>query len=203
MVRAPFLSGKPQIMRFLQIIDIQNEVAIVIIIFVTLLIAVDSQWLCLYSCAMKREPPNPEEFDAIVWNIVRQVPSGKVTSYGQIASMIPAHPESDFEEHKRLSAYWVGQTMNRAREADQVPWQRVVNGQGKIAMPEGSAGALEQKKRLRDEAIIFSHKDKIDFQEFGWEGPNQAWLDQNGLLPPKTLKKTPPSSNNPEQMRLF
>ena len=34
-------------------------------------------------------PPNPKSFFQIVWDIVLQIPAGKVSSYGQIASMIP------------------------------------------------------------------------------------------------------------------
>jgi len=34
-------------------------------------------------------PPNPKEYQATVWEIARQVPPGKVTTYGQIAAMIP------------------------------------------------------------------------------------------------------------------
>lgn len=34
-------------------------------------------------------PPDPEAYSRIVWDIVRQIPSGAVSTYGQIASMIP------------------------------------------------------------------------------------------------------------------
>ena len=35
-------------------------------------------------------PPNPQAYYEQVWNIVRQIPVGKVATYGQIAKMIPA-----------------------------------------------------------------------------------------------------------------
>ena len=34
-------------------------------------------------------PPDPDRFNPLVWQIVRMIPPGKVSSYGQIASMIP------------------------------------------------------------------------------------------------------------------
>ncbi len=151
---------------------------------------------------MRRQPPNPVEFDKLVWEIVRQVPAGQVTTYGQIASMIPPAPETDKNEHKRLSAYWVGQAMNRAREADQVPWQRVINGQGQIAMPQDSTGAQEQRRRLLNEEIVFDAKDRVDFQQFAWEGPSSDWLQAASLQAPKQLKQ-PSQSATLQQMRLF
>jgi alkylated DNA nucleotide flippase Atl1 len=33
-------------------------------------------------------PPNPKTFNAIVYEIVKQIPPGKVSTYGQVASMI-------------------------------------------------------------------------------------------------------------------
>ena len=33
-------------------------------------------------------PPDPSVFNKLVWQIVKQIPAGKVSSYGQIASMI-------------------------------------------------------------------------------------------------------------------
>ena len=38
-------------------------------------------------------PPNAKAFFATVWDIVLQIPAGKVSSYGQIASMIPPDAE--------------------------------------------------------------------------------------------------------------
>jgi methylated-DNA-protein-cysteine methyltransferase-like protein len=49
---------------------------------------------------------------------------------------------------------------------DDVPWQRVVNSQGKISE---RAGAERQRKLLEEEGIIFV-KDRIDLKKYGWHG---------------------------------
>lgn len=156
----------------------------------------------MYSCPMKKEPPNPTEFNETVWHIVKQVPFGKVSTYGQIASMIPAHRDSIDEEHRKLAPYWVGQAMNRAREIDAIPWQRIINGQGKIAMPTGSQGATEQRQRLLTEGLEFDAQERIDLGTFGWSGPDDDWLTEHGLLPPKQFKQNKVDADN-QQLRLF
>ena len=44
-------------------------------------------------------PPNPHAFNALVWDIVRQIPSGRVATYGQIGGDFPTgvdEPGTDF-----------------------------------------------------------------------------------------------------------
>lgn len=72
-------------------------------------------------------PPDPQAFYEQVWRLVRQVPRGKVVTYGQIAQMLPAPAEMDLQTYKALSSRWVGSAM-AACPAD-VPWQRVINAQ--------------------------------------------------------------------------
>ena len=43
-------------------------------------------------------PPNAKTFFETVWEIVLQIPPGAVSSYGQIASMIP--PDADMEPER-------------------------------------------------------------------------------------------------------
>src|SRR3970040_1373572 len=71
-----------------------------------------------------------------VWTLVRQVPRGKVATYGQIALMIPPPVGVDFESYKAFSPRWVGGAM--AACPDDVPWQRVINSQGKISERPGA-----------------------------------------------------------------
>lgn len=151
-------------------------------------------------------PPDPAHYNALVWEIVRQIPPGQVSTFGQIATMIPPPAGVDPAAYKRMGPRWVGKAMNLALLADQVPWQRVVNSQGKIAMPEGSKGAVEQRRRLDLEGIPFSFRDKIDLNMFGWEGPPSAWLQIHGLRSPKSLKsKADPTSSEDDtaQLSLF
>jgi alkylated DNA nucleotide flippase Atl1 len=56
-------------------------------------------------------PPNQQAFYEQVWSLVRQVPRGKVVTYGQIAQMLPLPEEMDFETYQALSPRWVGSAM--------------------------------------------------------------------------------------------
>lgn len=133
---------------------------------------------------MKNEipiPPNPEEFNQKVWEIVRQVSAGKVTTYGQIAAFIPPPPGMDPAEYAAFRARWVGGAM--ARSPKDVPWQRVVNAQGKISVRPG-AGQNLQRELLEAEGVTFDARGRIDLARFGWAGPEEGWLRAHGLLVP-------------------
>jgi methylated-DNA-protein-cysteine methyltransferase-like protein len=61
-----------------------------------------------------------------------------------------------------------------------VPWQRVINSQGKVSLRKGGGGA-EQRTRLEDEGIEFDEKDRVDLKRYLWPGPTDKWLIENGL----------------------
>lgn len=132
-------------------------------------------------------PPDKRFFET-VWQIVRQIPAGKISSYGQIASMIPPYTGTDPDQHQRLSPRWVGTAMRKVSD-DTVPWQRVINSQGKISLPDESGE--KQRNLLESEGIKFGKSGKIDLVEFGWEGPDDAWLDEHNLLPPNLFLAKP------------
>jgi methylated-DNA-protein-cysteine methyltransferase-like protein len=137
-------------------------------------------------------PPNDDFFET-VWLIVRQVPHGKVTTYGQVASMIPPAPDSDAEQHQRLAPRWVGTAMRKVD--DDIPWQRVINSQGKISLPDEIG--VKQRSLLEAEGVKFSKSGVVDLEVYGWEGPSDEWLDENNLLPPNSFNP------NPKQKPLF
>jgi methylated-DNA-protein-cysteine methyltransferase-like protein len=112
-------------------------------------------------------PPNQQAFYEQVWSLVRQVPRGQVVTYGQIAQMIPPPEESDIETYKAFSSRWVGSAM-AACPAD-VPWQRVINAQGKIS---DRPSAKRQRQLLEAEGIVFV-KDKVDLKVYQWRGPRR------------------------------
>jgi methylated-DNA-protein-cysteine methyltransferase-like protein len=109
-------------------------------------------------------PPNQQAYYEQVWNLVRQIPRGKVASYGQIALMIPPPVGVDFDSYKAFSPRWVGGAM--AACPDDVPWQRVINSQGKISQ---RPGAERQRELLEEEGVEFV-KDKVDLKKYGWKG---------------------------------
>ena len=140
------------------------------------------------------QPPDKTFYD-VVWKIVKQVPAGNVTTYGQVASMIPPLDDVEPESQKRLAPRWVGTAMRNVPDGGGVPWQRVINSQGKISL-DGSTGD-KQKRLLEAEGIVFSKGGKVDLAIFGWMGPDDAWLDEHNLLPPNIF------GNPPQQKPLF
>jgi methylated-DNA-protein-cysteine methyltransferase related protein len=132
-------------------------------------------------------PPDPQAFNALVWDIVRQVPLGLVTTYGQIASMIPTPGSMNLKNYEAFGSRWVGNAM--AHCPDDVPWQRVINSQGKISP---RPGAEKQREMLEDEGVEFNASGKVDFERFGWGGPGGEWLKAHELFPPKNLNRNQP-----------
>ncbi|HXF84863.1 MAG TPA: MGMT family protein [Anaerolineales bacterium] len=113
-------------------------------------------------------PPNQQAYYEQVWNLVRKIPKGKVATYGQIAFMLAPPPGVDFETYKAFGPRWVGNAM--AACPDDVPWQRVINSQGKIS---DRPGAEKQRELLEAEGVVFV-KEKVDFKKYGWRGLNEA-----------------------------
>lgn len=110
-------------------------------------------------------PPNQQTYYEEVWMIVRQIPSGKVATYGQIAKMIPPPNGVDIEAYKAFAPRWVGGAM--ANCPDDVPWQRVINSKGEISERDG---AERQRQLLEQEGVKFDAKNRIDLKIFGWSG---------------------------------
>jgi methylated-DNA-protein-cysteine methyltransferase related protein len=135
-------------------------------------------------------PPDPIIFNHQVWEIVRQVPPGKVTTYGQIAKMIPPPGDMPQRSYDAFGPRWVGGAMAACPE--DVPWQRVINSQGKISLRPGSE---DQSLLLEEDGVEFETNGKVDFERFGWNGPDPAWCKERNFLTPPPLSKG--------QVRLF
>jgi methylated-DNA-protein-cysteine methyltransferase related protein len=143
-----------------------------------------------------QSPPEPGSFNTMVWNIVRQIPSGAVSTYGQIASMLPVPGGVNPQDYERLGPVWVGQAMHAiSSQADPtLPWQRVINSQGGISLPAGSRLAMEQHRLLQSEGIQVAPNGRVPLHIYGWEGPDASWLQANGLRQPLLIKKPDPMS---------
>ncbi|MBV6397364.1 MAG: DNA base-flipping protein [Anaerolineales bacterium] len=105
-----------------------------------------------------------QQFHSLVWDLVRRIPLGRVATYGQIARMLPPPPGVEIEAYRAFGARWVGGAM--ANSPDNVPWQRVINAQGRISE---RPGAERQRALLEQEGVAFV-KDKVDLKKFGWKG---------------------------------
>ncbi len=98
-----------------------------------------------------------------VYTLVRQIPQGKVASYGQIARWL-GWPRG---------ARTVGWAL-RALETDDVPWQRVVNAQGRVSL----TGDTTQQRLLEAEGVVFDTTGRIDLKVYGWTGPLTPWWEE-------------------------
>ena len=131
-------------------------------------------------------PRDQSAYNALVWEIVRQIPAGRVTTYGQIAAMIPAPGDTDASRYLAFGARWVGGAMAACPEG--VPWQRVINSQGKISLGRGEAGLI-QRSLLEAEGVQFDERERVNLSRYGWSGPPESWLQERGLLPPPGFSK--------------
>jgi methylated-DNA-protein-cysteine methyltransferase-like protein len=144
-------------------------------------------------------PPNPQAFNARVYELVRAIPAGRVATYGQIARLIPPVEGVDAGAYLRLSPRWVGSAM--AACPDDVPWQRVINSQGKISPRPGDA-MHKQRRLLEQEAVTFDERERVDLERYGWE-PNPGWLRAHSFTAWDDLAGQDRGGGEAEQPRLF
>lgn len=110
-----------------------------------------------------------------IYLVVRQIPAGKVSTYGDIAAIVGD-----------CTARMVGYAMSAA--SGDIPWHRVINAQGKIS-PRGDGGGEQlQRARLEDEGIHFTD-DKVDLKRVRWLGPSVEWKIANGFDPAPTWRE--------------
>ena len=91
-----------------------------------------------------------------VYELVRQVPAGYVVTYGQVAAAL-GNPRQ---------ARQVGWAMRACPE--DVPWQRVVNSQGRISTRPELGSFSPQRALLEDEGVQFGPDGHIDLRVYGW-----------------------------------
>ena len=92
-----------------------------------------------------------------IWQVVNQIPKGKVASYGQVAKLaqLPGY------------ARYVGFTMKQLPSGTKLPWYRVVNSQGRISFPHNSEQYKRQKNKLEKEGIVFI-KGRFSMAKYQW-----------------------------------
>jgi methylated-DNA-protein-cysteine methyltransferase-like protein len=98
-----------------------------------------------------------------IWAAIRRIPRGRVSSYGRIAAL------AGFPRGARLAA----RALHDA--PDGLPWFRVLNAQGRIAIAAGSSGAREQRRRLEAEGVVFL-RGRVDLARYGWPRSNPSPL---------------------------
>lgn len=105
------------------------------------------------------------ENHARIWMVIAEIPRGRVSTYGRIAE------RAGFPRGARLTA----QALRAAPKKLKLPWHRVLNAQGRIAIPEGSPSRTRQKKLLEREGVAFVNG-RVNLERFGWQTSLDAEL---------------------------
>lgn len=108
--------------------------------------------------------PGSERLYNRIYDLVRRIPPGKVTTYGTVAGLVGG-----------CTARMVGYAMAALKRgsAPDVPWQRVINAQGKVSIHGDGFGNAMQRVILEEEGVAFDASGKVDFERFGWLGPDE------------------------------
>lgn len=110
--------------------------------------------------SVKPSGKKEENFFELVYDVVRQIPKGRVTSYGAIATCLGT----------RLSARMVGWAMNGAGVIKpKVPAHRVVNRNGQLSGKHHFGSPDEMEKRLKKEGIRVKDDTIVDFEKVFWD----------------------------------
>ena len=106
------------------------------------------------------DPRDKEDFFEKVFAVVREIPFGRVTSYGAIAKFLGSGG----------SARTVGWAMNLSHHVSiPVPAHRVVNRNGQLTGKHHFSDANEMQKQLEAEGIVVKGDQIQNFQEHYWD----------------------------------
>lgn len=107
---------------------------------------------------------------ARIYAIARQIPSGKIATYGQVAKI-----------EGKATARMVGYAMAALKSDNDVPWQRVINARGEISERSGGGGTSRQREQLDAEGVFFNARGRVDLNQARWSGPDALWCVQHGF----------------------
>ena len=97
-------------------------------------------------------------FSEKVYQVTKQIPPGKVASYGQIAKIIG----------QSKAARAVGNCLHHNPDPKTIPCHRVVNREGRLALNFAGKGWQEQRRRLLKEGVEFKDKNHVDLSKFSF-----------------------------------
>jgi len=103
------------------------------------------------------------EFKQRVYDLVAQIPRGRVMTYGQVAALCGA----------AWAAWEVGQIAHTGPSG--LPWQRVVNKQGGLAAGWPNGGRAAHAEALHADGVEVSSDYLVDIKKLLWD-PSQTTL---------------------------
>lgn len=98
----------------------------------------------------------PDTFQQRIWQIVAAIPSGCVTTYGDVARLVGSP----------RAARQVGGVLSRLPEGTTLPWHRVVNRHGMISLQGDQQ--IRQRDALEAEGIVVSDAGELDLETYRW-----------------------------------
>lgn len=104
---------------------------------------------------------NDASFPRQVWDVVRTVPEGFVTTYGDVAAVLG---------NPRMARH-VGWALSRLPEDTDVPWQRVINRLGAISLRGEIDRGERQRVLLQEEGVEFGPDGRCDLPRLRWPFP--------------------------------
>ena len=116
--------------------------------------------------------PRRNAFDQRVRVVVAFIPEGRLSTYGQVADWIGAYG----------CARQVGWALRRLCLPSRIPWQRVVNAQGRISMSLSREGSdWMQRELLIAEGIPVDQEGRLPLKRYLWS-PDEGQLAEMGQL---------------------
>ena len=101
----------------------------------------------------------PDNFFQKVYEVTKQIPFGRVTSYGAIANYLGAGK----------SARMVGWAMNSAHNLNDVPAHRVVNRVGVLTGKHHFDGTNLMQQLLESEGVKINNNQILNFKDLFWD----------------------------------
>ena len=108
---------------------------------------------------------SPNLFTLKVFDVVRAIPRGRVATYSQVAGLAG-------KIHASRGVAWI---LNSCSKKYKLPWQRVINSQGKISFKPGTRNFLLQRTLLKKEGVVVDMENgRVDMAKFQYRKKPKA-----------------------------
>ena len=115
-------------------------------------------WILWYTMCIEFKGDYVDSVFDRIYNVVSQIPKGKVATYGQVAQLAG---------NKRWARV-VGYALHNNPDQSKIPCHRVVNRDGKVAKAFVFGGENEQIRLLQNEGVEVV-EGKVDLEKYRWE----------------------------------
>ena len=99
-----------------------------------------------------------------IYAVVRRIPRGRIATYGQVAELAGRPGQ----------ARQVGYALSALPSGSRVPWQRVVNAQGRCSLRREPDCELTQRMLLEEEGVAFGPGNRIDLEHHRWHARSRS-----------------------------